>query len=67
MAKIENNTGMKGVIGLWKAQYQTRKMNLAEFDQDLSQNRNLIEYNLMCCEAMVLMECILEAQEAIST
>ena len=46
--------------------YQTRKNKLAEFEGDLSQNKNLIEYNLMCCEAMMLLECIMEIQEALA-
>lgn len=59
------NDNVVGTLGKWKAMYETRKTNLAEFDQDLSQNKNLIEYNIMCCEAMILMECIFDLQEAL--
>jgi len=62
MTKAAKGNRLEGLIGIWKAKYKTKKMNIVNFDQDLSQNRNLIEYNLMCCEAMILMECILDAQ-----
>ena len=45
-------------INEWEARYEDQKAILAEFSGDLSAPGNLIEYNLMCAQAMVLHECI---------
>ena len=53
------------ILAGWKEDYDIRKTNLAEFTGDFSEVKHLIEYNMMCCEAMVLHECILELQESL--
>ena len=55
---------MKNLVEKWQKDYRTMKATLSSSTWDLSKPKDLIEYNLICVQAMQLAECIMELQDA---
>ncbi len=46
----------------WREEYENLKDNLITFNKDLSEQRNLMEYNILTTQALQLMECRIDLE-----